>query len=91
MQEKLGLLFGSAHELNHIIDTKLRARHPCFKRAVVEMVGESFDFYFHDVLECVRALYRDPEFACYLVFTPEQHFADEACTNRLYHDIYTGK
>ena len=43
------------------------------------------------MLECVRALYGDPEFARYLVFTPEQHFADEACTDRLYHDMYTGK
>ena len=55
------------------------------------MAGESFDFYFRDVLECVRALYGDPEFARYLVFTPEQHFSDEACQDRLYHDMYTGR
>ncbi len=55
------------------------------------MAGEAFDIYFLDVVECIRALFGDPEFAPYLVFVPERHYADEDKTVRLYHDMHTGK
>ncbi len=55
------------------------------------MAGEAFDMYFRDIIECIRALFSDPEFAPYLVFAPERHYADENKTERLYHDMNTGK
>ena len=75
MKQKLGLSYGSTEELNRIIDTRLHGRTPRFKRAKVEMAGESFDLYFRDILECVRALYGNPEFARYLVFEPEKVYS----------------
>ena len=90
VQEKLGLSYSSSEDLNRIIDTRLHGRAPRFKRAKVEMAGESFDLYFRDILECVRALYGNPEFARYLVFQPEKVYS-EATGERLYHDMYTGK
>ncbi|GJF00687.1 hypothetical protein PsYK624_169850 [Phanerochaete sordida] len=89
VKEKLGLSYSNANELNRIIDTRLHGRAPRFKRAKVEMAGESFDLYFRDILECVRALYGNPDFARYLVFQPEKVYS-EANNERLYHDMYTG-
>lgn len=43
-----------------------------------------------DIIECVRALYGDPEHAQYLCFVPEKHYADAGKTQRLYHDMHTG-
>ena len=89
--EKLGLSYKNAQDLNFIIDTKLRARQPRFKRALVEITGESFELYFRDILECICALYGDLAFARYLVFAPEQHFSSSSSGNQLYHDMYTEK
>lgn len=55
------------------------------------MAGEAYDVYFRDVIECIRALYSEPEFARHLVFLPERHYADSDCTMRLFHDMHTGK
>ncbi|KIJ05946.1 hypothetical protein PAXINDRAFT_103573 [Paxillus involutus ATCC 200175] len=44
-----------------------------------------------DILECVAALYGDPNFAEDLIILPERHYADEDQTQRLYHDLHTGK
>ena len=55
------------------------------------MGGEVFDVYFRDIIECIQSLYRDPNFAPYLVFTPERHYADEDKMIQLFHDMYTGK
>jgi hypothetical protein len=42
-------------------------------------------------MDCVRALYGDPEFAQDLVFAPERHYADVDKTIRLYHDLHTAE
>ncbi|KAI9446288.1 hypothetical protein H4582DRAFT_2108003 [Lactarius indigo] len=76
---KLSLLFKNSMELNRIIDTQLPGR-PSFKRMGVEL---------GDIMECVRALYRDPEFSPYLVYAPERHYVDENCNLRMYHDMHT--
>ena len=55
------------------------------------MAGESFELYFCDILKCIRALYKNPAFVRYLVFTPEQHFSTTSPGNQLYHDMHTGK
>lgn len=77
-------------ELNKIIEKKLPGR-PAFKRMGIELGGEIFDVYFRDILECIKALYGDPEFAPYLVNAPERHYMDKECTLRIYHDIHTGE
>lgn len=85
------LSYKNPRELNRIIDKSLPATCPAFQRAEVTVEGETVGFYFRDVLECVRALYGDESFAPYLVFAPERHYTDNDRTNRLYHDVYTGK
>lgn len=55
------------------------------------MGGEAFDVYFRDIIECIKALFGDPEFAPYLVLRPERHYADENQTTRIFHDMHTGK
>ncbi|KAK7676503.1 hypothetical protein QCA50_020521 [Cerrena zonata] len=92
MAEKLGLSYKNSVELHKITDESLPGR-PRFKREEIVVAGESFDIYFRDVIECVRALFRNPEFAAYLVFSPEQHYSDPAChsEHRIYHEMHTGK
>ncbi|KAG1773500.1 hypothetical protein EDD22DRAFT_976106 [Suillus occidentalis] len=89
--DKLGLSYKNSCELNKIIDMKIPARRPCFQRKEILVAGKAFDVYCRDTLECVRTLYGDPEFAPYLVFVPEQHYTDQDETDRLYHDLHTGK
>ncbi|KAG1797194.1 hypothetical protein EV424DRAFT_1304426, partial [Suillus variegatus] len=91
VHDRLGLSYKSSRELNNIIDKKLPTGRPQFRRQEVVVAGEAFDVYFRDVVECVKALYEDPEFAPYLVFVPERHSADQDKTMRLYHDMHTGK
>ncbi|KAJ7096864.1 hypothetical protein C8R44DRAFT_643819 [Mycena epipterygia] len=88
--EKLGLSYKNSRELNNIIDTKLPGR-PKFKRKEIIVGGEAYDVYFRDILECVKALFGDPEFAAHLKVAPERHYADADQTVRLYHDMHTGK
>ncbi|KAG1789961.1 uncharacterized protein HD556DRAFT_1433520 [Suillus plorans] len=89
--EKLGLSYKNSRELNKIIDTKIPARRPCFQRKEILVAGEAFDVYCRDIIDCVKALYGDPEFAPYLVFVPERHYTDQDEMQRLYHDLHTGK
>ncbi|KAI0639898.1 hypothetical protein C8Q77DRAFT_1214290 [Trametes polyzona] len=87
----LGLSYKNARDLNQIVDEKLSSGRPRFTRREVIVAGEAFEFFYRDVLECVRALYGDPEFAGLLVFAPERHYADADLTRRVYFDIHTGK
>ncbi|KAJ6609589.1 hypothetical protein B0H10DRAFT_2166296 [Mycena sp. CBHHK59/15] len=88
--ERLGLSYKNTRELNDIIDKKLPG-HPKFKRKEIIVAGEAYDVYFRDILECVKALFGDPEFVAPLKVVPERHYADKDETIRLYHDMHTGK
>ncbi|KAG0700528.1 hypothetical protein DFH29DRAFT_983054 [Suillus ampliporus] len=88
--ERLGLSYRNSCELNNIIDSQIPACWPRFRRQEILVAGEAFDVYFRDILQCVKALFGDPELAPYLVFAPERHYSDEDQTQRLYHDMYTG-
>ncbi|KAH7904457.1 hypothetical protein BJ138DRAFT_993077, partial [Hygrophoropsis aurantiaca] len=88
--DKLGLSYRNSRELNMIIDKKLPSR-PHFKHEQVVVAGEAFDIYYRDVIKCVKALYSDPDFAPYLAFRAERHYADQDQTTRLFHDMHTGK
>ncbi|KAJ6526345.1 hypothetical protein B0H19DRAFT_1084449 [Mycena capillaripes] len=88
--QALGLSYGSSLELNAIIDEKLPGR-PKFTRSEVVVTGEVFELYSRNIIECVRALFGDTDFAPYLFVVPERHYADKNRTICLYHNMHTGK
>ncbi|KAJ7840832.1 hypothetical protein B0H14DRAFT_3086845 [Mycena olivaceomarginata] len=89
--EALGLLYKNSRELNAIIDDQLPEGRPVFQRQEIVVGGEAFEVYFRPIIECVRALYSNPEFAQDLIFSPERHYADPDKTICLYHDLHTAK
>ncbi|PPQ77052.1 hypothetical protein CVT24_009600 [Panaeolus cyanescens] len=88
VQEKLGLSYRTSDELNKIIDQKLPAR-PEFERHEVVMGGESITFYSRNVVDCLRSLWADPDFADDLLVEPEKQYADDESTIRVYHEMNT--
>ncbi|KAG1902029.1 uncharacterized protein F5891DRAFT_1144149 [Suillus fuscotomentosus] len=91
LREALGLSYQNSRELNQIIDRQLPCQRPRFKHEEIIVADEAFDVYSRDVMECVKALYSDPEFSPHLNYAPERHYADADKTIRMYHDIHTGK
>lgn len=83
--------YKNSRELNKIVDDNLASGRPRFTRREIIVAGEVFEIFYRDVIQCIRALYGDPEFAGLLVFAPEKHYADEAHTARVYFDVHTGK
>ncbi|KAJ3007471.1 hypothetical protein NUW54_g3539 [Trametes sanguinea] len=90
LSEKLGLSYRSSQELNALVD-QLPSSRPRFVRQEVEIGGETFEMFLRDILECIRALFGDPDFAGILVFRPERHYADEDHQVRVYFDVHTGE
>ncbi|KAJ7918864.1 hypothetical protein B0H13DRAFT_2433854 [Mycena leptocephala] len=90
VRDSLNLSYGTSPELNKIIDEKLPGR-PKFTRSEVVVNGEVFHLYSRDILECVRALWGDTDFAPYLFVVPERHYIDKDKTIRMYHNMHTGK
>ncbi|KAF7372072.1 hypothetical protein MVEN_00065500 [Mycena venus] len=90
VRESLDLSYGNSVQLNHIIDQKLPGR-PKFVRSEVVVNGEVFHLYSRDILQCVRALWGDSDFAPYLFVAPERHYIDKDQTIRMYHNMHTGK
>ncbi|KAL0570267.1 hypothetical protein V5O48_011694 [Marasmius crinis-equi] len=88
--EALGLSFKTTEELNKIIDTKLPGR-PVFNRAEAVVAGEAHEFYHRDILECIRALWGDPDLSTYLIMCPERHYTDHTRQKRLFHSMHTGR
>ena len=70
VREALNLSYRTSDELNRIID-KLPGR-PQFKRREVVQSGEVLEFYSHDIIECLRALWGDPDFTDDLILKPER-------------------
>jgi hypothetical protein len=88
--DKLGLSYRNTEELNKVIAKKLPGRPP-FQRQSIELGGEIFEVYFRDIIECIKALFSDPDFAPYMIHAPERHYTDDTCTMRMYHDMNTGE
>ncbi|KAF8975663.1 hypothetical protein BDQ17DRAFT_1395239 [Cyathus striatus] len=86
--DKLGLSFHSSSELNQRIDDDLPGC-PHFVWKEICIGNEICDVYFQDIIDCVKALLGDPNFAPYLVFEPEKHYTDDSETTRMYHDMHT--
>ncbi|KAI0261454.1 hypothetical protein BC834DRAFT_972717 [Gloeopeniophorella convolvens] len=72
--ERLELSYNSVKELNRIIDEELPGR-PKFKCKNITIGGQAFEFYYRDVIPCIRALFGDAEFASDLILVPERHYA----------------
>ncbi|KAG2066512.1 hypothetical protein BDR04DRAFT_1129979 [Suillus decipiens] len=82
VHEKLGLSYKNSRELNKIVNKQLSGC-PKFRHEQIVVSGEAFDVFYRDVIKCVKALYGDPDFADFLVFTPEHHYADKEQTKKL--------
>ena len=74
-----------------IIDKNLSSGRPRFVRREIMVAGEIFEVFYCDVIQCICALYGDPEFADILVFMPECHYADPDHTIRVYFNMHTGR
>ena len=88
--EALNLSYKNSDELNKIIDNKLPGR-PQFKRREIVQSGESVELFSRDIIDCLRALWGDPEFSEDLILEPERLYADEDMTIRIFHEMNTGK
>jgi len=88
--DRLGLSYRNTKELNRLIDEEMPGR-PRFKCEEVLLGGESYDFYFREVIPCLRALFGDPRFSEHLAFTPERHYQDAGHTMQVFSEMYTGK
>ncbi|KAH9038021.1 hypothetical protein EDB83DRAFT_2228544 [Lactarius deliciosus] len=86
--DRLGVSYSSAKELDRIIDA-LPGRPP-FECEDFTIGGERLSFYFWNVLQCIRTLFGDPEFAHELAFAPERHYSDPERTCRVYSEMHTG-
>jgi hypothetical protein len=89
VKDRLGLSYNNIRELNQIIDKNLPGR-PEFQHKEIEIAGSTFDFYYRDIIQCIRTLYEDPDFTQHLVFAPERYYTDETKTVRVYHEMHTG-
>ncbi|KAF8261595.1 hypothetical protein EI94DRAFT_1780209 [Lactarius quietus] len=89
VQERLGLTFKNTLELNKIIDTHLPGCPP-FQRKEVLVGDEVCKVFYRNIIQCIRALFADPDLSPHLIFTPEWHYADEDKEERIYHDMHTG-
>ncbi|KAI0059399.1 hypothetical protein BV25DRAFT_1783583, partial [Artomyces pyxidatus] len=87
--DRLELSFKTAAEMNALVDGELPER-PGFQCEEIEVDGETYEVYFRDVLECVRILYGNPEFAQHMAYAPEQHFADDEMKKRIFSEMHTG-
>jgi hypothetical protein len=87
--ETLGLSYNTVNKLNSIIDTQLPGQPP-FQRKELVIGDERLEFYWRDVLECIRSLYGDPKFAQVLAFVPKRHYTCQARRTRIYNEMYTG-
>ncbi|KAF7369562.1 hypothetical protein MVEN_00286300 [Mycena venus] len=89
--EALGLSYKNSREFNQIIDNQLPQGRPTFTRQEIVVGGEAFDVYFRPIIDCIKALYGDPEFAHELVFKPERHYSDADKTVRFFSEMHTAK
>ncbi|TBU21176.1 hypothetical protein BD311DRAFT_812584, partial [Dichomitus squalens] len=87
----LALSYKNSQQLDKIIDKELPPCRPRFQRHEIVVAGEAIEVYFRDVLECIRSLFSNPEFAPLLLLVPERHYANADHTVRVYFDMNTGK
>ncbi|KAI1788558.1 hypothetical protein LXA43DRAFT_1063534 [Ganoderma leucocontextum] len=77
LAELLGLSFQNSRKLNKKVDEELASGRPRFIRRKIIVGGEAFEVFYWDIIQCIRALYGDPEF--------------NDRTVRVYFNMHTGK
>ncbi|KAF8256615.1 hypothetical protein EI94DRAFT_1855746 [Lactarius quietus] len=87
--DKLGLFYQTPKVLNDIIDQELPGRLP-FKCHDLVIGGDTLQLYFWDILQCIRSLFGDPEFARDMASTPECHYTDHQWSGHVYSEMNTG-
>lgn len=85
----LGLSFHTVKGLNEMIDDELPGCPP-FQCKDVTFDEERLEFYYRDVMKCIRGIYGDPGFKSELVFAPERHYTSHERTCRVYNEMYIG-
>ncbi|KAM6501567.1 hypothetical protein JOM56_001544, partial [Amanita muscaria] len=86
----LGLPFKTVHELNKLIDSELPG-WPQFHHRSITVSRETVMLYSRNIMDCISALYGDPEFAHQLKHRPERHYIKEGEEKmRVFHDMQTG-
>jgi hypothetical protein len=91
-QERLGLSYRNSRELNKLVDNL--PQRPHFQRGDIRIGTEVIEVYHRDIMQCLKALYGDPEFASFLKFRPEKHFTtseQNGQESRQYHEMHTAK
>ena len=88
--DRLGLLFKNTRELDVIIDRELPGR-PHFQHHVITVGSKACEVFYQDVVECIRSLFRDPNFTLYLRLAPEKHYTDNTKDTQMYHNLHTGR
>lgn len=77
--DNLGLSFNNSRALNQVIDEL--PHRASWQRRTITMEGkdESFQLFYRNPLDCVKALYGSPAFAEHLLVAPELQYSDDAC------------
>jgi hypothetical protein len=70
---KLGLSYKNVRDLNKMIDKGLPGQ-PRFQSHDLKMGSETVTMYSWDILQCIRVLYGNPDFAAQLIHKPECHY-----------------
>ncbi|KDQ58871.1 hypothetical protein JAAARDRAFT_192452 [Jaapia argillacea MUCL 33604] len=61
----------------------------CMVRA--EGLPHEYELFFRDPMDCIKALYSNPAFVKYMMYAPEEHFADAGKTNHIFMEVMTSK
>ncbi|THU77334.1 hypothetical protein K435DRAFT_702628 [Dendrothele bispora CBS 962.96] len=91
VSEALRLSYRTTQQLDSIIDKHIPSPRPSFSRCEIVIQGQCIEFYTRNILECLKSLWADPDFAAQLILEPERHYVDSDKTIRAYHDMHTGK
>lgn len=58
---------------------------------MVTVAGETFEFFYRDIMGCIAEIYGRHDLVSHLKFKPERHYADTDKTLRIYSDVHTGR
>lgn len=86
----LGLSYKNSRKLDQLINEQIPASLPCFQQHEILVANEAFEVWARNILECIKALYNDPEFAPLLLLVPKRHYTNADKTVRMYFDMHTG-
>lgn len=57
----------------------------------MEHAGKMHEFFYRDVIDCIKEIYGRHDFVPHLKFKPERHYADADRTIRIYSEVHTGR